>query len=254
MASARSLARLVVASSIGMVFVALGGAAAADQTYLVGGGDTFTVGGNAVKSEISYRGRQTLERERRAGTTIYRATVSYTRIDQGASSQATAHFVASVAPNGEERDLDDNDPDYLTLLNQPFAVQLDLPTLHDLARLRADVPFDFPSPITGSSLHGRLRRIGAGPVAGMPALGVSFEAEGPMRGPLPDRPQLAMNGRIRMQGSAYYRTDDALLVLLDATLTISGKLTNPQQSDPVTIVYRRTIRAVERGVSPTQAP
>ncbi len=254
MASARSLARLVVASSTVALVVALGAAAAADQTYVVAGADTFTVGGNGVKSEISYRGRQTLERERKNGAIVYRTKVEYTRIDQGASSQATAHFVASVSASGEEHDLQDDDPDYLTLLNQPFAVQLDLATLRDLGRLRADVPFDFPSPITGSSLHGRLRRIGAGPIAGMPALGVSFEAEGPMRGPLPDRPQLAMNGRIRMQGSAYYRTDDALVLLLDATLTISGRLTNPQQSDPVTIVYRRTIRAEERGAHPTQAP
>ncbi len=243
MTSARNLARLAAASGLSLFLFAFGSAVSADQSYVVGGADTFSVGGSGVKSDISYQGHETLTLERRAGATIYRATVHYTRIDQGAASQATARLVAAMTPAGEERDLEDEDPDYLTVLNQPFAVQLDLPTLHDLGRLKADVPFAFPSPITGSALHGRLRRIGAGPVAGMPALGVSFEAEGPMRGPLPDRPRLSMNGRIRMQGSAYYRTDDALLVLLDATLTITGKLADPQQTDPVTIVYRRRIRA-----------
>jgi hypothetical protein len=242
MAAARNFAQVYLATSASLFFVAFG-SASADQSYVVAGADTFAVGGSGVKSDISYQGHETLSVERHGTTTIYHATVRYTRVDQGAASRATAHFVASLTPAGEERDLDDADPDYLTVLNQPFAVQLDLATLHDLSRLRAEVPFAFPSPITGSSLNGRLRRIGAGPVSGMPALGVSFEADGPMRGPLPDRPRLSMSGRIRMQGSAYYRTDDALLVLLDATLTITGRLANPEQSDPVTIVYRRRIRA-----------
>jgi hypothetical protein len=219
--------------------------AAADQTYSVTGKDTFTIGTGDVRSEISYSGRESLRRRHGKAVTVYTATARYLRVDQGAASHVGASFVAEMAAGGEQHDLDDRDPDYLTVLNQPFAVQLDAATLRDLARLRNDVPFDFPSPMTGSSLRGRLRRVGAGIVSGAPALGVSFTAGGPMRGALPDRPKLSLNGRIRMQGQAYYRMEDALLVMLDATLTISGNLTNPDQTDEVTIVYRRTIRALK---------
>jgi hypothetical protein len=241
----RSAARSFAAVAC-VLSTALAVAASADQTYAVSGSDSYSVGSGGVKSEISYSGRETLELHRRAGTTIYDATVRYTRVDQGASADSNAHFVAAMNAAGEERDVDIDDPDYLTLLNQPFAVQLDGATLRDLARLRAEVPFAFPSPITGSALQGRLRRVGVGPIAGMPAVGVSFEADGPIHGPLPDRPHLAMSGRIRMQGTAYYRSEDALLLYLDAIITISGNLTNPEQSDPVTIVYRRRLRAEPR--------
>lgn len=218
-------------------------AGAADQSYSVTGKDTFSIGAGDVHSEISYSGHESLKRRRTGSTTRFVARAKYVRIDQGASSTASAEFIAEVAPSGEQRDLSNDDPDYLTILNQPFSVQLDAATLRDLARLRSEVPFDFPSPMTGSALHGSLRRIGVGTVAGARALGVSFDAGGPMRGPLPDRPSLTMNGRIRMQGSAYYRTEDALLLVLDATLTISGNLANPDETNPVTIVYRRRIRA-----------
>jgi hypothetical protein len=220
-----------------------GGAASADQSYRVTGKDTFAIGDTDVKSEISYSGHESLKRRRHGQVTLFVARARYVRIDQGASSTATAGFVAEIAPTGEQHDIGNDDPDYLTILNQPFAVQLDAATLRDLARLRSEVPFDFPSPMTGSALHGSLKRIGVGVVAGARALGVSFAAGGPMTGPLPDRPRLTMNGRIRMQGSAYYRTEDALLLVLDATLTISGNLANPDETNPVTIVYRRRIRA-----------
>ena len=226
--------------------------AAADQSYAVSGSDTFAVGNGDVRSEISYRGNETLHTERHGNTVRYVARARYTRVDQGARSEATGYFSAELTADGEQRDLRDRDPDYLTVLNQPFAVQLDAPTLRDLAHLRSDVPFEFPSPITGSPLHGHLRRIAEGMVGGERALGVAFDAGGPMRGPLPDRPRLQLAGKIRMHGSAYYRAEDALLLSLDATLTISGNLANPEQSDAVQIVYRRHIRAV--GAKDTRRP
>jgi len=217
--------------------------ASADQTFHVTGKDTFTIGSADMHTEISYTGQESLHERHAAGSTTYRVQARYRRVDQGASSQVTATFAAAISNTGDQRDLEDSDPDYLTLLNQPFAVQLDAATLRDLSRLHADVPFDFPSPMTGSTLRGKLRRIGEGIVSGARALGVSFDAGGPMRGALPDRRDMRLIGRIRMRGSAYYRSEDALLILLDATLTISGNLTKPGSSDPVTIVYRRTIRA-----------
>jgi hypothetical protein len=218
-------------------------AARADQTYKVRGTDTFNVGSTG-KSVISYDGSEALRRRRSGTATLYAAIAHYTRDDQGASSKAHATFDARVTSSGEQHDIEDDDPDYLTVLKQPFAVQLDAATLHDLAHLHADVPFDFPSPMTGSTLHGSLHRIGEAVVSGSRALGVSFDAGGLMRGSLPDRQDMRLIGRIRMRGLAYYRAQDALLVLLDATLTISGNLSLPASSDPVTIVYRRTIRAV----------
>jgi len=178
-----------------------------------------------MHTEISYTGQESLHERHAAGSTTYRVQARYRRVDQGASSQVTATFAAAISNTGDQRDLEDSDPDYLTLLNQPFAVQLDAATLRDLSRLHADVPFDFPSPMTGSTLRGKLRRIGEGIVSGARALGVSFDAGGPMRGALPDRRDMRLIGRIRMRGSAYYRSEDALLILLDATLTISGNLT-----------------------------
>ena len=64
-----------------------------------------------------------------------------------------------------------------------------------------------------------------------------------MNGRLPDRPGLSLVGGIAMSGTAYYDLDTALLVSLDATVTITGKVSNRNGNDPVTIVYRRTIRA-----------
>jgi hypothetical protein len=226
-----------------LLVAAVASGASADQSYHVTGKDTFAIGDGDVKSEISYAGSESLSRSRRRSGTMFVARARYVRVDQGATSEATAEFSAVISPSGEQRDISDDDPDYLTILNQPFAAQLDAPTLRDLARLRNDVPFEFPSPMTASSLHGRLKRIGMGTVAGARALGVSFEAGGPMRGPLPDHSHLTMNGHIRMSGAAYYRTEDALLLLLDATLTISGNLANADETNPVRIVYRRRIRA-----------
>ena len=87
-------------------------------------------------------------------------------------------------------------PNSLTILNQPFSVRLDGATLRDLAHLHRDAPFEYASPITGSTLHGSLKTNGSGTVAGFHAQGVSFDASGPMRGPVPGRPGMSLNGRI----------------------------------------------------------
>jgi hypothetical protein len=120
--------------------LALAGAASADQAYRVSGKDTFAIGATDVKSEISYSGHESLKRRRRGQGTLFVARARYVRIDQGASSTATAGFVAEIGPTGEQHDIANDDPDYLTILNQPFAVQLDAATLRDLARLRSEVP------------------------------------------------------------------------------------------------------------------
>jgi hypothetical protein len=215
----------------------------ADRTYAVSGSDSFSVGAGEISSETRYRGTQTLSLRRRGSRTRLVARVTYVRSDQGVSSPATAEYVADLDPDGAVADSADRDPDYLTVLNQPFAAVLDRPTLEDLQHLRGRVSFDFRSPFTDSSLHGFLEPVPAGPIGATPAIGVRFEAGGPMRGAVPDRPGLVLDGRIAMRGTAYYDARGALLLALAATVTISGNLSNRSGRDPVTIVYRRQMRA-----------
>jgi hypothetical protein len=96
--------------------------------------------------------------------------------------------------------------------------------------------------MTGALLHGSLRRLPDGTLNGRRVLGVAFVARGPLNGSLPDRPDTALSGTITMNGTAYYAYADALLLALDATLQFVGRVANSGQNDPVTIVYKRTIR------------
>jgi hypothetical protein len=228
-------------------------AARADQTYHVEGSDVFQVGGRDERSVIDYIGTQRLSIVQVGKTRKFIARAHYLRNDQGTHARVTASFESTLLPNGEQHDGPNNDPDYLTVLNQPFAVQLDAATLHDLAHLSGAVPFDFPSPMTGAPLHGTLRHIGNSNLNGQPVLGVAFDASGPLDGALPDRPGLVLAGSIRMNGTAYYTDAGALLMALDATLSISGNVTDDARRDPVEIVYKRSIKAV-RAERPDPAP
>jgi hypothetical protein len=119
--------------------------------------------------------------------------------------------------------------------------------MHDLRGLTRPVPFDFPSPMTGAPLHGTLRRLVDGTLAGARVLGIAFSASGPLEGTLPDRPSLALSGNITMNGTAYYATANALLLSLDATLLIEGKVGGAAGTDTVTITYKRSIRPSTAG-------
>lgn len=217
--------------------------AAADQRYTVAGTDLYQVGAREMQTHITYAGKETLSITRAGDSKRYRVKAAYTRSDQTGSQPAQAFFEALMLPSGEQKDQADSDPNYLTVLNQPFSVQLDVQTLRDLARLHGRIPFDFPSPMTGGALHGYLMRGASSVVAGRRAIGVNFNADGPMRGPLPDHPNMSLNGHMKMRGTAFYQVDTALLLSLDATLTISGNLDAAQKATPVTIVYKRAIRA-----------
>jgi hypothetical protein len=157
-----------------------------------------------------------------------------------------ARFVQELMPGGTFEDRTNEDPDFLTILNQPFAIELDPATLRDLRDLRGSVPFSAASPLGGDAvLRGFLRPGAPGEIGGRKAIGVRFEAEGVMTGPLPDHSASVMSGQIRMDGTAYYATGDALLLALDATLTIMAQLHEDDSpaAVPVHIVYRRVIRA-----------
>jgi hypothetical protein len=217
--------------------------ARAAQVYVVAGHDSFSIGAGAIQSEVTYDGTQTLAVSRHGKFTRLRAHVAYKRSDGAASTDATGDYVADIKDTGETADSADHDPDYLTVLNQPFSAQLDPQTLHDLQRLRGALPFDFPSPMTGSSLHGYLQHVAGGLLGARRTTGVRFEAAGPMKGELPDRPGLTLTGTIAMRGTAYYDSASAILLALETTVTITGNVSNRTGNDPVTIVYARTIHA-----------
>ncbi len=223
-----------------------------DLQYAVSGSDTFTVGDHTA-ARVTYVGTERLHVTPSGKTTRYNADANYTRSDDSGKSDARASFVQELLASGSFEDRFDDDPDFLTVLNQPFAIALDAGTLRDLRALHGAVPFDTASPITGATLHGSLRRGPIGMIGGISAIGVRFDASGGMRGPLPDRPEVAIDGTMRMDGIAYYAQDDALLLSLEARLTITGVLRQSKTATPVTIVYLRTIRANAAAAASTEA-
>jgi hypothetical protein len=227
----------------------------ADQRYSVSGEDVYRVGLSSTASRVLYDGTQVLSVHRHADGARYDARAQYVRIDRQGKTDGAAHFVQELLPDGSFVDRVDDDPDFLTILNQPFAIQLDQATLRDLERLHSAVPFDASSPLGGAAvLRGFLRPGTGGDIAGTPAVAVRFEAQGPMNGPLPGDTQATMAGRMRMDGTAYYSLGDAMLLALDATLTIDASLKETKTEVPVRITYRRYIRAAPKTPPPTPLP
>jgi hypothetical protein len=239
----RRLAGLIwFASIVGCLSVA--DADSAPRRYTLDGTDSFAIAGHSLHSTITYHGDEALSSRAVAGGVRFNVDVTYDEDDGAARGHHRATYALTMAPDGTVSEPVDADPDYLTLLNQPFSVQLDEPTLRDLHALTHAVPFDFPSPMTGAPLHGTLRRLPDVTVGGVNALGIAFTARGPVAGSLPDRPGMALRGTIAMNGTAYYAYHGALLVALEATLAIRGDVASRAGSNAVTITYRRAIRAV----------
>lgn len=210
------------------------------------GQDVYRIGTSQATSRVTYNGAETLTVEKDGKGARFEAQARYVRDDAAGKHDVTARFIQELLPSGTFEDRWDEDPDFLTVLNQPFAVQLDGATMRDLLHLHASVPFNAASPLGGDAiLRGYLRPGVGGEIAGRPAVAVRFEAEGPMSGGLPGG-HATMSGRMRMDGTAYYALDDALLLALDATLTIHARLRDSAQAMPVQITYRRYIRARER--------
>lgn len=230
-------------------------AAFADQQYDVQGEDVYQIGSSsAPASRVAYSGAQHLSVARDGERTRYDVHATYTRETGGTRQTTDAHFVQELLPDGTFEDAVDDDPDFLTVLNQPFAIHLDPTTLHDLRTLRARVPFNATSPLGGDSvLRGFLRPATGGKVDGHRTVAVGFEADGTMTAPLPAHATAAMAGKMRMEGTAYYSLDDAMLLALDVRLTILAKLRNGSNTEPVRVVYRRFIRA-SAASSPAKTP
>jgi hypothetical protein len=219
--------------------------ARADVSYRITGQDVYGIGSGVQVSSVRYSGEQQLSVRHSGGRVWYSVHATYTRYEGDDATQHTASFEQATRTDGTLENVHDDDPDFLTILNQPFAIALDRVTLHDLRSLRAAVPFDAGSPLgDGAVMHGYLRPAGSGLVAGRPAIAIVFDAQGTMDGTIASKSQTRMTGRIDMNGTAYYATNSALLLELDATLRVDANLhATGAPAAPVKIVYRRTIRA-----------
>jgi len=238
MDSPRSIITITVALALATAGVARG-----DQSYDVSGNDTYQVGAGVAATSISYRGTQMLAVTGDGGARRFVAVANYTRSDQASKTTLHARFVQAMERDGSFDDENDQDPDFLTILNQPFAIQLDARTMRDLRALRGEVPFEATSPLGGARLTGMLRPAPAGSIHGQSVIGVRFSARGPMTGTLPLHADAQLAGTIRMNGTAYYASTRLLLLALDATLTIEGQLKDKDSTVPVRIIYHRVIRA-----------
>jgi hypothetical protein len=199
-----------------------------------------------VVSRVSYAGSERLSIRPDGRGLRFEAQARYARTAPSGKSAAEALFVQTLEPNGSFEDRVDDDPEFLTILNQPFAVRLDAATLRDVRALRRRIPFSATSPLGGTDLlRGFLRPGANGAIQGRPTVAVRFEAEGPMNGTLPGRADSTITGSMRMDGTAYYALDDAVLLGLNVTMTIQARLheRQPPLSVPVRIIYRRSIRA-----------
>ncbi|HXO16827.1 MAG TPA: hypothetical protein VN909_01525 [Candidatus Dormibacteraeota bacterium] len=227
----------------------------ADLLYDTAGEDLYRVDSGATMSRVSYAGTERLSIVREGSVVRFSARARYTRVGPDGKSRGEAVFVQVLHPDGTFEDRVDNDPDFLTVLNQPFAIRLDPATLRDLRALHGRVPFSAGSPLGGEAvLRGFLRPGASGPIDGQPTTAVRFEAEGPMNGTLPGYADGTVSGTMRMDGTAYYALDGATLLALSVTLALDARFAQgrPSGSVPIRITYRRSMRATVR--TPPPAP
>jgi len=231
--------------------------ARADLEYKASGEDIYRIDRTGTFSKVSYDGTERLSVQRLGRIWRFQAQARYTRDGPDGKSRGQALFVQVLLPNGTFEDRVDADPDFLTILNQPFAVHLDAATLRDLRDLRGRVPFSAASPLGAASVvQGFLRPGVSGPIGGRPTAAVQFEADGNLNGPLPGYSNGLLAGTIHMDGTAYYALDGAVLLALSVRLTLDARLSQnkPSVSVPVRITYLRLIRAQPPSKTPRQAP
>lgn len=230
-------------------------AALADLRYDTAGEDVYRVEPAGTMSRVSYAGTEALSVVRDGKTLRFSARARYTRDGPDGKSRGEAFFVQVLRPDGSFEDRADDDPDFLTILNQPFAVRLDGATLRDLRTLRGRIPFSAMSPLGSDTvLHGFLRPGAGGRIGGRQTVAVRFEAGGAMSGALPGYSDRMVSGSMRMDGTAYYALDDATLLALSVTLALDARLARgkPAVTLPLHVTYRRSIRATPR--TPPPAP
>jgi hypothetical protein len=224
-----------------LLVAAFAAPARADQLYQLRGVDRYAVVGGHARYNVSLAGSQRLKIATVKGRMRFTVRAHYVRTANNNRDSVQAFFTQSMRPDGDLDDGTSYDPDYVTILNQPFAVWIDSDTRSggDSAR----VPLTFDAPLTGGTLRGYLARAGVGIVAGRRAVSMRFDASGPMSGSDSDDPQRRIRGTVRMRGTAYYGARDGLLLALDETFSVSARLYEGSHSLPLQIVHRRFIKA-----------
>jgi hypothetical protein len=233
--------------------------APADLHYELAGEDLYQIESAATVSRVSYAGSEILYALPDDGGVRFEARARYVRNAPEGKNNGGARFVTELLPDGSFENRIDDDPDFLTILNQPFAVRLDSQTLQALRALRGPVPFTGGSPLGGATvLRGQLQPGTSGAVDGRSTVAVRFVADGPMNGAMPGYTDSTVSGLMRMDGTAYYALDDGMLLAFSVRLTIDARL---RQKDsgvfiPVHITYRRSLRVARPagGVDQAKTP
>jgi hypothetical protein len=228
--------------------------ASADLLYDLNGSDTLALGRAPISSSISYAGSELLSithTQRNAKKVVVDANY---RVSDGKSIiPATAHAEQILDEANSANAPVVEDPAYLTLLTQPFTVQIDLETLRQLQAMKSPMPFASVSPLTGSQLTGSLTKGPDSVVAGQAVVMLRFRSDGPLRGTLPNTEATYLSGTVHMEGSACYRESDGLLLSIETLLQIAGHVGDTATGPPVSVIYRRSIIATGQAQASARA-
>jgi hypothetical protein len=229
--------------------------ASAAEDYHVMGRDELAILGTSVESHTTYNGTGRL-----VVTVLphdvrqYSAETHFSVENPDGAGTATASAQLTVVSADDQRISAANDPAYLTVITQPFAVALDVKTLQDLTSLRTPVPFHFLSGMTGGDLHGLLEYRGSSKIDGFETASITFDAAGPFASTLPGEPKVPLAGQIHMTGHAFYRKSDALLMKLATTLVSTGTVGGGPEALHVRVTYERELTHMARQPSPVPTP
>lgn len=220
--------------------------AATNDRYIIAGTDRLRVGVEQVCVDYEGEGRLSLN-SGDDGQTLTAAT-DYWRRDATGTHIVHASFVQETAPSFGDEFLDANgrDPDYMTILSQPLAIELGSSELQALAQLSKRVRLEFPSRIGDGNLSGFLEHIRSRSVNSL--IGLRFVARGPMRAPVPKRPAATMVGIVTLAGAGYYSSENGRLVAIYTTMTFDGSFRNRGHAIPVHVTYERQIETAMSAV------
>lgn len=219
--------------------------ASAELIFHLSGYDRLNVSDSNIRSFVSYDGVENVRIAHTRGEMPRMRIDAQYRVDDGKTvTAATAHAGGVITADGGGDPPVAQDPAYLTLLTQPFAIVLDPQTLLDVDHLLTPLPFQSNSPLTGSQLHGTLTKGKPGTVAGFPVAVLQFRAEGPIHGSLPYNESVRLAGTVHMDGIACYRRADGLLLSLVTIVHVAGRVGDTGSGAPIEFTYQRSIRAV----------
>lgn len=139
-------------------------------------------------------------------------------------------------------DKSENDPDTLSVANQPLPAVLRNDEVRALNALAGRTALDLPSSFTETSLAGFLEPVT--PRATGDLIGLRFMATAESSGPLPNYPNVVVDGVLTMQGTAYYARSSGVLERIESRLTFDGHIRGEDATVPVHVSYERNIHVV----------